>query len=69
VVASASWGRNGFDSAVTAEAYAIYAGMQLALECGLQNLIFGSDCESVINKLKQRNDVDRSYLSSILQEI
>jgi len=49
---------NGFECTAIAKAYAIYAGMHLAL-----------DCESIINKLNRKNDSDRSYLGFILKEI
>lgn len=68
-IASATRGRNGFDCAATAEAYAIYAAMHLALDCGIRNVVFESDCEAIINKLNRRMDNERSYLGSILKEI
>lgn len=68
---SATWSRNGFNCAATAEAYAILAAMHLALTSDLKHMIFESDCEAVIRKLNRgiEKDIDISYLGSVLEEI
>lgn len=55
-------------NAEIAEAKAIILGLQIAIQCNVENVIIESDCLHVINRVKSR-EVDGSYLGVILREI
>lgn len=69
VMAAATWKRQGYDSAITAEAFSILSVMQLAIDYGFRRMVFENDCEKLIQILKKEKMDDRTCLGLLVCEI
>jgi ribonuclease HI len=69
VMVAATWLSPRSEDPLLAEAYALFRTMVLARECGFQRIIFESDSELLVRKVKEDRIHNRSYLGYLIDEI
>jgi hypothetical protein len=69
LVAAASWEPLGGDEPTLAEACAMYNAIILAIDCGFQEVIFESDCETLVKLLNSNVQCPRNYVGNIVRGI
>jgi hypothetical protein len=69
LAAAATWEMAGANEPTLAEAYALYQAVMLARDCCFRNVIFESDCSTVIELVNRTGVVPRSYVGKIITGI
>jgi ribonuclease HI len=69
LVAAATWELPGPEDATLAEVYAVYNAINLAKDCGFQNVLIESDCERAISLIRSTACNPRSYVGDVVRSI